>query len=547
MSIPSVIFADANWYGSLRGGVEFGGGADGVFKDTGSRWGIKGSNELSDGLSAVYRFEHKFSTADASQAGGRLAYVGLSGGFGSLSLGQIWSASFNHVGGMTDLSWAYGNSHTSYRVPSAVSYSISAGMASLQIDAIMDGKKDSGDAVDQVEFGMSFDLGDIGKVGLAYVDSKNHMVTSEKFMKGTPPTVTAGTPTTVTAGTPTTVTAGTPGTPSTQRFISVDVMSGNFDLMVNEETGVLEVAEDVTWTANNITDQKTDSVENKMHKAWVELTSGAIIAAPTTPTATQKEVELMPTIVYHSSSPTNNQVPISAYKKVDDGYELIGAAGCDVLQNDETEGNECTAFARFVLVYRDADATGTVDQETGAITVPQSLAIYDADGDNISHTATYMHPDGINEGTPNTPTVVTPGTPPVVTPGTPPTIEPGTPSHYTKVTETEYGSRDTHIAAQFNLGAVSAHLGHSQMESNKPMAAKQKVTHYGVSGGLGDTGLSFHLMARNKNYESASEGENPWLVGLTKSLGDGASFLFEHGNPDTDDSGKTRLGLKVDF
>ena len=79
LSVPSVIFADANWYGSLRGGVEVGGGKDASFKDGGSRWGIKGSSEVSEGLSAVYRFEHKISTTDASQPGGRLAYGGSTG------------------------------------------------------------------------------------------------------------------------------------------------------------------------------------------------------------------------------------------------------------------------------------------------------------------------------------------------------------------------------------------------------------------------------------------------------------------------------------
>ena len=40
--------------------------------------------------------------ATGQSGGGRLAYVGLSGGFGTLTIGQIWSASYNSVGAITD-------------------------------------------------------------------------------------------------------------------------------------------------------------------------------------------------------------------------------------------------------------------------------------------------------------------------------------------------------------------------------------------------------------------------------------------------------------
>ena len=43
-----------------------------------------------------------------SGPGGRLSYVSLSGGFGTVSLGQVWSASANHYGFAVDHSYAYG-------------------------------------------------------------------------------------------------------------------------------------------------------------------------------------------------------------------------------------------------------------------------------------------------------------------------------------------------------------------------------------------------------------------------------------------------------
>ena len=115
------------------------------------------------------------------------------------------------------------------------------------------------------------------------------------------------------------------------------------------------------------------------------------------------------------------------------------------------------------------------------------------------------------------------------------------------VTDTKMhkGSRDTHIAAQLNLGAVTGHLGYSQLETNGANA-KTKVTHYGVAGGLGDTGMSFLIQARSVDAANGMDTD-PWLVALTKGLGGGATVMVEHANDDDGSSGKTRFGLKVDF
>ncbi len=71
---------------------------DGVSRDTGfnkanlqqSRVGIKGSEDLGNGLKAVFNYEHGFNSANGEFAGGeaRRAVVGLQGGFGSVLLGR---------------------------------------------------------------------------------------------------------------------------------------------------------------------------------------------------------------------------------------------------------------------------------------------------------------------------------------------------------------------------------------------------------------------------------------------------------------------------
>ncbi len=159
-------------------------GQDAKFYDGYSRWGIKGSNEISEGLSAVYRFEHKFSTEDAGQAGGRLAFVGLDGGFGKLTLGQIWSASYNHAGVIRDIGNYYSDSDTSFRIGNALSYAYSNDVFSVQFDTIMEGGKDSGNAIDQWELGATVNIGDIGKVAFAHV-KKEDVKTGNKMVRVT--------------------------------------------------------------------------------------------------------------------------------------------------------------------------------------------------------------------------------------------------------------------------------------------------------------------------------------------------------------------------
>ena len=140
-------------------------------KSNGSRWGVKGSNEVSDGLSAVYRYEESLDLTSASlSTGNRLSYVGLSGGFGSVTLGRVFSASYNHVGVLTDYGVASTNEASTVRTSNTVSYSASTGPVSFQLDANMEsGAFGNTESVDSAELGISFDTG-AATVGLAFID-----------------------------------------------------------------------------------------------------------------------------------------------------------------------------------------------------------------------------------------------------------------------------------------------------------------------------------------------------------------------------------------
>ena len=170
LSIPSVVFAEASWYGSIRTGVESSG--DTGVADFTSRWGVQGSSEVSEGLTAVYRYERGLNSTSATDTGGRLSYVGLSGGFGTVTVGQIWGAAYNHFGGIVDQALNYGSPGTTgYRFGNVVSYSVSVGNVSLQADAIMDQAK--GKTGDGFNFGAT--LGGLMETGSVAIAHRKHV------------------------------------------------------------------------------------------------------------------------------------------------------------------------------------------------------------------------------------------------------------------------------------------------------------------------------------------------------------------------------------
>ena len=67
---------------------------------TGSRWGLRGSEDLGGGLKANFTLEQGFSidtgaAADSTKQFNRQAFVGLSGGFGSLNVGRQYDITDN--------------------------------------------------------------------------------------------------------------------------------------------------------------------------------------------------------------------------------------------------------------------------------------------------------------------------------------------------------------------------------------------------------------------------------------------------------------------
>ena len=138
-------------------------------KNYGSRWGIKGSSEVSDGLAAVYQFEDSIDVTNANKThqSGRVSYVGLSGGFGTITLGHIWKAGYNHFGGIVDQSFWNGDPETGARHSNAISYSTAVGSLSFQVDVNADHGTEK--STDSAQFGATLQVGENGKIAVAHI------------------------------------------------------------------------------------------------------------------------------------------------------------------------------------------------------------------------------------------------------------------------------------------------------------------------------------------------------------------------------------------
>ena len=104
-------FADTTVYGSLRLSAQWSdpdnGDSNWDVVSHSSRLGFKGSEDLGNGLSAVYRYEFRVNAANGgllnAPGANRLAYVGLKGGWGSLTIGTQWNPYYFAVAGEVDL------------------------------------------------------------------------------------------------------------------------------------------------------------------------------------------------------------------------------------------------------------------------------------------------------------------------------------------------------------------------------------------------------------------------------------------------------------
>lgn len=117
-----------------------------------SRIGFKGTEDLGGGLSAIFQIENRFNADNGTQAGSSLfsgpAFVGLSGGFGTVKMGRNWSTidsvstaaidpfEGDGIGGLNTVTRARINNSITYYTPAMSGFGV-------QAQYILGEKKDS--------------------------------------------------------------------------------------------------------------------------------------------------------------------------------------------------------------------------------------------------------------------------------------------------------------------------------------------------------------------------------------------------------------------
>ena len=183
---PVAAQADVTVYGRIHNGIKIS-DADGPAGSTtdldsgGSRFGIKASSDLGNGLTASAHYEF---TANSDKPGTgvgntRVGTVGLSGGFGSIKLGNQWGAYYNNVWQLdptyTSQGILYYNGSWVLRTANTVSYSNSFGPVSVQLDSRIE---DADSSRDGFAAGATVAVNDMISVAGAIDDGNDERLTA---------------------------------------------------------------------------------------------------------------------------------------------------------------------------------------------------------------------------------------------------------------------------------------------------------------------------------------------------------------------------------
>ena len=190
---PVASQADVTVYGRINNALDISSG-DNVSSNTdisnvSSRFGIKASSDLGNGMTASARYE--FATVTDKEQNNvadlRIGTVGISGGFGSITVGNQWSAFYDIVGTHIDPTYTLGYYMYSsfvggpYRASNTIKYSNSFGPVYMELDVrLNDSDETNADAEklngNGVGLGVSFAATDNLTLAAAF-DSEDASVT----------------------------------------------------------------------------------------------------------------------------------------------------------------------------------------------------------------------------------------------------------------------------------------------------------------------------------------------------------------------------------
>ena len=152
---PVAAYGEVTVYGRIANAIDLNDlsaapGADGAthLNGVGSRFGIKYSQDMGNGLTASGKYEFGVATDrenhTVKDAGGtqdvRVASVGISGAFGSIDVGNLWSSYFDTFGSLVSPTYSLGYylyssvGKAPFRASNTIKYSNSFGPLYLELD-----------------------------------------------------------------------------------------------------------------------------------------------------------------------------------------------------------------------------------------------------------------------------------------------------------------------------------------------------------------------------------------------------------------------------
>lgn len=174
---PLAASADAIMYGRVNVGVvnTDSDNADSSWdtEQNASRWGVRGTEDLGNGLTGLFQFEFGVDASDSGELSGRLAYAGIAGDFGTFAVGRQTTPYYSTVD-KTDLfatSMPGANDHYlgPVRIGNAVAYVTPnfSGVTGVVALVVSDDVADQ-DAVDLTNISVNYDNGPLS-VGFSYL------------------------------------------------------------------------------------------------------------------------------------------------------------------------------------------------------------------------------------------------------------------------------------------------------------------------------------------------------------------------------------------
>jgi len=170
--VAGPLYAELRVYGSIRQAVvhnDSESSDDLRIEDVNSRFGLQGSEALNSGLVVFGRWEWGAdASVQDSSPGTRLGFVGISGSYGSLSIGSQWSAWNGFVGGehmnvVDEGTWHSGTERNGRSLKFAGNYR----GVSFEADTVLEpedaGRNDA--VIDEFQVAVGYQVGDLGFQG----------------------------------------------------------------------------------------------------------------------------------------------------------------------------------------------------------------------------------------------------------------------------------------------------------------------------------------------------------------------------------------------